>query len=73
MTLVLGEPDLDHGQLLNLPAQRLAHRQALVPREDMPAATALRPMLDDVIHDPRRQKRPALALMTKLSALFATR
>jgi hypothetical protein len=30
-------------------------------------------MLDDHVHGPRRQKRPALALVTGLGALFATR
>ena len=38
-----------------------------------PQSTALGPMLDDLIHRPRRQQRAALALMPGLGALFATR
>jgi hypothetical protein len=38
-----------------------------------PAATALGPILNDLIHGPCRQKRPALALVTELGTLFATR
>ena len=70
---MLGDLDLCHGQLLDLPAHRLAHPQALAGREDVPAATVLGPILDDVIHGPRRQQWPALALMAELGTLFATR
>src|SRR5664280_2323768 len=45
----------------------------LARREDMAALTPRRPVLDDLIHRPRRQQWPTLALMTRLSALPATR
>ena len=70
---MLGDLDLRNGQLLDLPAHRLAHRDPLGFDEGMPAATALGPVLDDLVHRPRRQEWATLALVTGLSALFTTR
>ncbi len=66
---MLRDRDRDHGQLLDLVAHRLAHSDPLVRGEDVTAATALGPMLDDLVDRPRRQQRPTLALMTRLGAL----
>ena len=71
MTLVLGDLDRDHWQLLDLPAHRLAGGHTLLHGEDMTAATAIGPMLDHPVYRPRRQKRPAPAPMPRLGTLFA--
>ena len=63
LALVLGHPDRHHRQLLDLTTRRLAHRDAIGLAEHVPAATAGRPVLDDLVDRPRRQQRPALALM----------
>src|SRR5674476_1463889 len=39
----------------------------------MPAPTALRPVLDDLVHRPCRQQRPTLALVPRLSTLPSPR
>jgi hypothetical protein len=69
MAPVLGDLHRDHGQLLDLPAHRLAHCDTLTDSEHMPTPTALRPILDHLIDRPRRQQRPAPALMPRLGAL----
>jgi hypothetical protein len=73
MTPVLGDLDRDHGQLLHLPAHRLAHRDVLAHSEDVSTTTAIGPMLDHLIHRPRGQQRTPPAFVTGLSALFAPR
>jgi hypothetical protein len=73
LSAMLGDLDLRNGQLLDLPAHRLAHRDALLGRESVTTPAALGPILDDTIHRPRRQERATLALVTGLGALFATR
>jgi hypothetical protein len=71
LSAMLADSDSDHGQLLDLPAHRLAHRNTLALPEGVPATTAIRPMLNDLIHRPRRQQRTALTLTPRLSTLFA--
>jgi hypothetical protein len=73
MTLMLGDLHRDRGQLLDLPAHRLARRDVLVHGEGVTAVTALGPVLDDPIDGPRRQQWPAPALMSRLGALGAPR
>jgi hypothetical protein len=73
IALVLGDLHRDHGQLLDLPAHRLAHRDTLLECESVTAPATLRPILDHPVHCPRRQQWPALALVTGLGALSATR
>ena len=70
---MLGDLDRDHRQLLDLLAHRLAHRDALVLREDVTAATAIGQCSIDLVDRPRRQQRTPLALMARLGALFAPR
>ena len=48
-------------------------RDPLGLAEHVPAAASRRPVLDDLVDRPRRQQRPALALMTGLRALLAPR
>jgi len=73
MTPVLGDLHRDHGQLLHLPAHRLAHRDTLLRREGVTAVTTLGPVLDHPIDSPHGQQWPTPAFMTGLGALFATR
>lgn len=54
LSAMLGDLNLCNGQLLDLPAHRLAHHQPLTLREDMPTTTTLRPILDHPIDRPRR-------------------
>jgi hypothetical protein len=61
------------GSSLNLVARRLADRDLLARAEDVPAAAALRPVLNDLIDRPRRQQRTPVALMATLRAAFAPR
>ena len=73
LSTMLGDLDLTHRQLLDLPANRFTDRDPLLKREGIPAATAPRPILDDLVHRPRRQERSTVALVTWLGALFASR
>lgn len=66
---MLSDLNLCHGQLLDLPAHRLADRDTLLGRESVTTPAAFRPILDNPVHRPRRQKRATLALMTRLSTL----
>jgi len=69
---VLGDDHVDRRQLLDLMARRHAVADAFDVTEDM-AARALRgPVVDDLVHGPRRQQRPTLALMARLAAGLAT-
>jgi hypothetical protein len=70
---MLGDMDLCHGQLLDLPAHRLTHRDPLPGREGVTTPTALGPILDHPVHRPRRQERATLALVTGLGALRTAR
>ena len=73
LALVLGHPDGDRRQLFELVARRLADRDLLARAEDVAAAAAFRPVLDDLIDRPRRQQRTPVALVAILSAAFAPR
>jgi hypothetical protein len=70
---MLSDLDLCHGQLLDLPAHRLADRDTLPLRESVTTPTALGPILDDPVHGPRRQERATVALMTRLGSLRTPR
>ena len=68
---MLGHHDRHHRQLLDLMARWIARGDALVVDELTTAATAPGPVIDELIDRPRRQQRPALALMPGLSTLPA--
>jgi hypothetical protein len=70
---MLGHRDGDRRQLLDLMARRRIDGNQLGLAELVAAATARRPVIDDLVDRPRRQQRPALALMAGLGALLATR
>src|SRR5882724_1547768 len=70
---MLGHADGDRWQLLDLMTRRVVDGDQLGLAEHMPAATAPRPVIDELVNRPRRQQRPALALMTGLGTLVATR
>jgi len=65
---MLADDDMHRRQLLDLMARRVAVGHPLGLGEDVPAAAARRPVLDDLVERPRRQQRPALALMPRLGA-----
>jgi hypothetical protein len=54
LAAMLDHLDLDRRQLLDLVAHRLAHRDALVLDEHVPALAAGRPVFDDLVDRPRR-------------------
>lgn len=72
LAAVLGHDHMDRRQLLDLMARRLAIGHQLPVGEHVPAAALARPAIDDLVDRPRRQQRPALALVPGLRALLAT-
>ena len=70
---MLGHRDGHHGQLLDLMARRIAGGDQFARLKDVAAATARRPVLDDLVDHAGRKQLAALALMAGLSALLATR
>jgi hypothetical protein len=70
---MLGDPHGHHRQFLDLMTRRLAHPDAVALAERMPARTARRPVLNDVVDRPRRQQRPSPALVAGLAARLAPR
>jgi hypothetical protein len=70
---MLGHRDRHHRQLLDLMTRRLPDCHAIDLDEHVPAPTIQRPVLDDTVDRPRRQQRPALALVAGLRALLAPR
>jgi hypothetical protein len=70
---MLDHLDRDRRQLLDLPARGPANRRVLALGEHMPAVAALRVVLDHLVHCAGRQQLPAMALVTRLSALLAPR
>lgn len=58
---MLGHDHMNRRQLLDLMARRITVANQLILTEDVPAAALARPVLDDLVHRPRRQQRPALA------------
>ena len=69
LAAMLGHPDRDLRQLLDLMARRLADRDPLALGEHVAAAAALGPMLDDLVDRPRRQQLTTVPLMPRLAAL----
>ena len=59
-------------QLFDLVARGLTHRSALITREDVAAAAALRPVFDHLIHGAGRQEVAATAFVTGLATTFAS-
>ena len=70
---MLGHDHVDRRQLLDLMARRLAIGHQLSLGEHVAAAARARPVIDELVDSPRRQQRPALALVARLGALLATR
>jgi hypothetical protein len=70
---MLAHPDVDRRQLFDLAARWLTGRDPLALAKDVPAATALRLVLDDLIDGPRRQQRTPVAFMAILSAALTPR
>jgi hypothetical protein len=70
---VLCDVDRDDRQLLDLMAPRITDRHMLSLSEHVTAGAALWPVLDHVIHRPRRQQRSSLALMAGLCAPWSSR
>src|SRR4051812_23827720 len=70
---MLGDRDGHYRKLLDLVTCRLTNAHTVSLGEDMPAVARGRPMLDDLVDRPRRQQRPAPALMAGLRALLASR
>ena len=66
---MLGDGDRHHRKLFDLMTRRLADAHTAGLAKDMSAVARGRPMLDDLVDRPRRQQRPALALMPRLRAL----
>jgi hypothetical protein len=73
LAAMLAHMDRHRRQLLDLVARRLTGRDPVGLAEDVPARTGGRPVLDDVVDRPRRQQRPALALMPGLATRPAAR
>jgi len=71
LTAMLGHPDRQLGQLLDLVAGRLGDRDQLGLAEHVPATAASRPVLDDLVDRRHRQQLPSVALMTGLAARLA--
>ncbi len=72
LAAMLGHSDRDHGQLFDLVARRLTQRYPVAFAEHIAAVTARRPMVDQLIDRPRRQKWAPVTLMPRLPAKFAT-
>jgi hypothetical protein len=73
LAAMLDDTDRDHGQLFDLMARGLAHRQPARLAEHMAAVAAPRPVIDELIDRPRGKQRPAVTLMPRLAARFASR
>jgi hypothetical protein len=73
LAAVLSHDHVDRRQLLDLMTRRLAIGDPLRHTEDVPAATLAGPLIDELVHRPRWQQRPALAAMARLRTLLATR
>ena len=73
LSTVLDHPHRGRGQLFDLVARRLTEGSALLCAEDVPAAATLGPVLDDLVHRPRRQQRATVALMAILGAPLPAR
>jgi hypothetical protein len=68
---MLADPYVDRRQLFDLVARRLTDRDPFALAEDVPAAAALRPVLDDLIDGPRGQQGTPVTLVAILGAAFA--
>ena len=73
LSAMLAHHDVDRRQPFDLVARRLADRNPLARAEDVPAVTALRPVLDDLVDCRCGQQRTPVTLMAILSAAFAPR
>ena len=73
LTAMLGHRDGNRRQLLDLMTRRHIDGDQLVAGKLTATTTTRRPVIDELINRPRRQQRPALALMTRLGALLGTR
>jgi hypothetical protein len=73
LAAMLAHRDSDRRQLLDLMTRREAIGNQLDFARDVATATTRRPVVDELVYRPRRQQRPALALMTGLGALLAPR
>ena len=65
---MLGHPDRDLRQLLDLMTRRLPTATRSASREHVAAATPRRPVIDELVDRPRRQQLTAVPLMTGLPA-----
>ena len=70
---MLGDPDRDLRQLLDLMTRRLAHRHPLGLAEHVATPTAAGPVIDELINRPRRQQLAPMTLMPGLPAGLAPR
>jgi hypothetical protein len=73
LAAVLGHHHVDRRQLLDLMARRVAVGDPLALGEDVATPARAGPVVDELVHRPRRQQRPARALVAGLGALLAAR
>src|ERR1017187_10467137 len=73
LATVLEDPDRDRRKLFDLVARRLAHCNPLGLAEGVATLAAPGPVIDQIIHCPRRQQRPPVTLVAGLAARFAPR
>jgi hypothetical protein len=66
---VLDHPGRNHWQLFDLMTHGFAGDEKLTRNEDVAALTALRPVLDHLVHRARREQLATVTLMPRLGTL----
>jgi hypothetical protein len=70
LAAMLSDPDRDHGQLFNLVASGLTHRDPVGFAEHVATPATTGPVIDQIIHRPRRQQRAPMTPAPGLPARF---